>query len=101
MNFTRNKWVWGYGAVVLFAVAPLVAMAIGVFVAPALGCDVGTLSEAAAPDCPGGELVYVLFVSSWYALVTLPVGGAALVILGIVHIVAWYRSRQAARDSVQ
>lgn len=95
MNLTRNKWAWKYGVVALFAVAPLVAMAIGFFLAPVLGCNAEALNEAVAPDCPGGELVSLLFVSSWYALITLPMGGAALALLGLIHLFSWYRSRKA------
>lgn len=93
LTFLKNKWLWGYGVVLIGAVAPILAMMIGVLLAGLFGCDAGGLNEGSAPDCPGGDIVYMLFVSSWYVLVTLPLGALALVVLGLVHLTVWYRRR--------
>jgi len=90
----RHKWGMGYGAVLLFMVAPFLTMILGVFLAPVLGCDVNGLNEGSVPDCPGGDWVYILFVSSWYALFTLPAGAIALVVLALAHLIVWYRARR-------
>ncbi len=90
----RHGWAFAYGAVILFTLAPLLATLLGTLLAPLFGCDTNGMNEGSAPDCPGGDVIYLLFVSSWYALVTLPLGAALLAFLGFLHLIAWYRRRK-------
>lgn len=90
----RHKWGMGYGAVALFTIAPFLSLILGVLISPLLGCELMGMNEGTVPDCPGGELVYVLFVSSWYALFTLPAGVIALALLVLAHLIVWYRARR-------
>lgn len=94
----RYPWWFAYGGTVLFALAPLVATVIGTGLGALLGCDANGMNEGAAPDCPGGELIYVLYVSSWLALFTLPFGGLALAAVILIHLVVIYRRKGKAND---
>ncbi len=71
-RFTWRRWLIVYAAIGLFASSPLISVLVASILASAFGC--GTVNEASVPDCPGGELVSILFIAGWLALVTIPVG---------------------------
>jgi hypothetical protein len=69
-----------FAAIVLVAVAPLISVLISGVIAGVLGCE---LDEGSLHPCPLlgvdlGEILYVMFVLGWFALVTLPLGAVAL-----------------------
>jgi hypothetical protein len=101
----RSVFLWlgiPFVLIVLLALAPLLSALIAGAIADALGCG---LNEGGASPCPFmghdlGEPLVIMLVLGWLAILTLPLGAAALVIwLVIVCVVAvtrWRRRRVEA-----
>ncbi len=91
----RARWVT-LAAILLFGAAPILSVALSVGIADALGCR---LNEGAAHPCPlwgtdlGGVLVG-LFLAGWFAVVTVPLAGAALAIWALAWAVSAWRRRK-------
>ena len=93
-------WVWRRRSPVVgvllaaFAVLPFGAVALASALASAWSC---TVSEAGSSPClvggrDAGPLLADLFVSGWWMLVTLPLGGILLLV--------WYLLRRPGRAAV-
>jgi hypothetical protein len=101
----RSVFLWlgiSFVLIVLLALAPLLSALLAGAIADALGCG---LDEGGATPCPFmghdlGEPLVVMLGLGWLAILTLPLGAAALVIwLVIVCVVAvtcWRRRRVEA-----
>jgi hypothetical protein len=83
----------------LFALLPVIAFMVSVTMAGAANC---ALSEAAVHSCViagmelGGVLSF-LFVMGWFAYVTLPLGGGAIIVWLIMismHRLAWKKLQE-------
>lgn len=97
---------WAYGlfliVIVLFTLAPLLSVVTANIIAETQGC---MLNEGAIHPClvagmDLGPLLYTLFVLGWFALATLPLGGAAFVVwlvTLIIHRIAWGQMQKAKR----
>ena len=88
-----------YGVIVSWTAFPLVCALIATLVAAICGC---TLNETAAAPCVVfgvdlGKTLYTLGVMGWLGVVTLPTGGAALV-LYTIFVVAQRRISQRGKQ---
>lgn len=90
-------WLFVGGGV--FALLPVAAVLLASLLATIAGCNV---NEGGAEACSLlgldiGGLLYMLFVSGWFALITLPIGVPAvlvgLVLYGIAKVTLWRRNR--------
>ena len=83
-----------------FTLFPVFSVMFTSVVADANGCSV---NEGAPQPCmvmgsDWGELLYATGVMGWFMLVTLPLGGGALIVwlvMIIIHLAAWKRARRA------
>ena len=93
--FTWRHWGVLYGLVALFSFAPLLSAIVASFLSRVLGC--GEANEVFAPNCPGGSVIEVLFLLSWFGLITFPFG----IFLGFLLIIAnllWHFTRKSGQD---
>lgn len=95
------KFVWRvYGlallAIVVFALLPVASVFLTYLIAEANNCQV---NEAYVQPCVVlgidlGGLLYGMGVMGWLMLVTLPLGGGALIVwlvMLVIHYLAWWR----------
>lgn len=97
MKTLRRAGFWLFIGGLVFALWPVAAVLVATGLTAITGCDVneGGVQACNLLGLDIGELLYTLFVSGWYALVTLPIGGIAAFVGLIVYIVA----RVAGRSS--
>lgn len=98
----RFPWLL-YGAValliLLLAAAPMLSVIITGMIADAHGCVLheGSSNPCLVGDSDIGRTLYGFYVLGWFALATLPLGAAALLVLALVaaiHWFIWHRRRQ-------
>lgn len=100
----RGAWLVMWlllAAILLFATAPLISVAIAGMIAEANGC---TLHEGFVNPCivggvDWGSTLYALGVMGWFMLATIPIGAIALaawLVAAVVLLVIGYRRRRAA-----
>jgi hypothetical protein len=89
-------------AILLLTALPLISVIVGGSIASAYGCglDEGNIHPCLVGGQDLGSLLYTLFVLGWLMLVTLPLGGIAVIVwlvILIIHRIAWARiNRKAA-----
>ncbi len=84
-----------YAIVAIISAAPLILVIFGSLLGHALGC--GALGESSVPDCPGGSVIYVLFVSGWFGLITFPFGAFIMIFLALANVL-WYFTRKSGEN---
>lgn len=84
-----------YALVAIISAAPLILVIFGSMLAHALGC--GDVNESSVPDCPGGSVIYVLFVSGWFGLITFPFGVFIMIFLALANLL-WYFGRHKGAE---
>lgn len=93
---TAFGWLWlALPAILLFAAAPLLSVAIASVIAESGGC---TLHEGSANVCiingaDMGPTLYRMFVAGWFSFVTLPIGLFALLAWAAAFLVLWLRRK--------
>ncbi len=94
-------WQWAAALIVLGAAAPLLGAALADGLLAATGCPFGW--HAAEPCRVAGldlePLIARLGGLAWMAFVTVPAGGAALLLLGIAYLAVRARRAHRARRS--
>jgi purine-cytosine permease-like protein len=98
--FPWKLYATAFVVIVLFALAPLISVAVSSWIAEANGC---VLNEADSHPCPVwgvdlGGLLVIMFVMGWFMLATIPLGGGALIVwlvLVLIHYLAWRRRQKA------
>jgi hypothetical protein len=91
--------------IVLLALSPFVGAMVAGTIADAYGCqlDEGSVHPCIVNGRDIGETLYAFGVLGWFALATIPIGFALLVIyLAIVilyYLVKWYRRRRPAHPA--
>ncbi len=98
----KRLMVVALALIVLFGAAPIVAVLAAAAIAGALGC---TLNEGAAHACllfgrNIGGMLYVMFTSHWFAMMTIPVAVMVLVVWGIVALILVLLHRRRRRQVV-
>ena len=93
--FTWRHWFLVYTIVAIISAAPLILVIFGSLLGHALGC--GALGESSVPDCPGGSVIYVLFVSGWFGLITFPFGAFIMIFLALANV-PWYFTRKSGEN---
>ena len=86
--------------ILLLALAPLASVLVASFVAGANGCalDEGSIHPCLVGGADWGEALYTMAVAGWLMLLSLPLGGAALLLLALVlgiHRYFWARKARA------
>lgn len=100
----RGAWLVMWillAAILLFATAPVISVAIAGMIAEANGCR---LHEGFANPCviggvDWGGTLYALGVMGWFMLATIPIGAIALaawVVAAVVLLIVGHRRRRAA-----
>jgi hypothetical protein len=89
-----------YAVAVIWTVWPIACVASANLIASVLHCR---LSEGGPSPCTflGTDIsrqLYVLALSFWYALTTLPTGIPAIVLVAVVHCVMSFAARRGAAD---
>lgn len=100
----RGAWVLMWlvlAAILLFAAAPVISVAIAGMIAEANGCQLheGFVNPCIVGGVDWGGTLYALGVMGWLMLATLPLGALALaawVVAAIVLLVVGHRRRRAA-----
>ncbi len=87
--------------IVLFAAAPFLSVLFTYAIADANNCVVNeaTVNPCMVMGADWGELLYFTGVMGWFMLVTIPLGGGALIVwlvILLIHYLAW---RQKAGTS--
>jgi uncharacterized membrane protein YhaH (DUF805 family) len=84
-----------FALIVLFALAPLISLIIGLVIAAGLGCelDEGSVHPCLFMGTDLGDTLYVMTVAMWFSMFTVPLGAVAVVVWLIV--VAAHGRRQA------
>jgi len=99
IDYGRRLMVVSLVLIVAFALMPLISAISAGFVAQSLGCR---LDESGSHPCmlwgsDIGDTLLVFFVMGWFELLTLPLGGLALLLwLGVAAWRAMARRRRAA-----
>lgn len=97
--FPWKAYLWSLAGLLLFASAPLLGGFLASVIASAHDCR---LNEATVHSCVVlgidlGGMLYVLFVMTWFGLVTLPLGAMALtgwIVVLVLHLIRrWLQSR--------
>lgn len=88
---------WALALIVSFALLPIISVITSIGIASIAGCH---LNEASAHPCAVlgvdiGRLLALMFVAGWFALATVPLGGAALLIWAVVAIALFIRARSS------
>lgn len=73
---------------IIYMMAPIALPLLAGILAPMLGCE--NLNEGSAPECPGGEALYTMFVAGWFIFFTIPTGLLALKILAIAFLIYFF-----------
>ncbi len=73
---------------IIYMMAPIARPLLAGILAPMLGCE--NLNEGSAPECPGGEALYTMFVAGWFIFFTIPTGLLALKILAIAFLIYFF-----------
>jgi uncharacterized membrane protein YdbT with pleckstrin-like domain len=86
--------------ILLFALAPVISVAVAGWLAETNGCvlNEGSVNPCMIGGADRGDTLYMLFVLGWFALATLPLGGGALIVwlvILIIHRIAWGRMQKA------
>ena len=102
----RFPW-WAYWLflvmIALFAFAPIISVIAASLIAEANGCglDEGSIHPCLVAGSDLGSTLYTLFVLGWFALATLPLGGAAFFVwlaTLIIHRIAWGQMQKGKRS---
>ncbi|WP_343840735.1 hypothetical protein [Bowmanella denitrificans] len=77
--------------VLAFTLIPIGCVYLSEAIASIVGCSVG---EASTQSCELlgidiGGLLYMLFVSGWLGIITIPVGGISTIVLFIMALSSW------------
>ncbi|HEV7291445.1 MAG TPA: hypothetical protein VGN79_03915 [Devosia sp.] len=101
-----RRFPWAFHATFLtaalaFAVWPIVSVVLAIVLADANGCEIGKMAPQPCPvlGLDIGGLLYAMKGLSWLAVMTLPLGGGALIAwtaVFLIHLLAWRRFRLAA-----
>jgi len=99
--FPLRYYVITMVVIILFAIAPIIAIIAADAIATAHGCS---LNEGGASVCmvmgsDWSQALYAAFVLPWLLFLTLPLaGGAVLVwlVILLIHYVAWRRSTEVS-----
>lgn len=94
-TYTWKHWVVTYSLVALFSCFPIISVFFGWLLGQMLGCE--SMNEGSIPNCPGGDIIYILFVTGWLSLVTLPFGGFVIAFLGVANVL-WYLKKKSGQD---
>jgi hypothetical protein len=97
-RFTWKRWLAVYAGIGLFAASPLISILIAWIWASLVGC--GVVTEASAPDCPGGEYIGILFIAGWLALFTIPVG-FLLFLVAVAFTLLWLLQRAIIQKAAE
>ena len=91
MNAVKRGGFWLFILSLGFAALPILSVLLASVLSSVFGCPV---DEGSVHACSVlglfdiGDLLYVLFVSGWYALVTIPLGIIGAVAGGVLYAVA-------------
>lgn len=100
----RGAWLVMWlllAAILLFATAPLISVAIAGMIAEANGCRLheGFVNPCVIGGVDWGGTLYALGVMGWFMLATIPIGAIALaawVVAAVVLLIVGHRRRRAA-----
>jgi hypothetical protein len=97
MNWTLRIGIIGMVLSAVVALLPIGAVLVSEIISTAAGC---TVNEAYADPCivagvDIADLLYTLFVSGWLALISLPFGGAGVMVFGIVSLVGAFTHKRS------
>lgn len=100
----RIGWIamWIVLAVILLiAAAPLISVLIAGWIADANGCalDEGSIHPCMVNGEDIGGMLYTLGVMGWFMLVTIPLGGLAVVVWLIVAAILFFIGRRKAASA--
>ena len=89
-----------FAVLVIFTILPMVSVVIASIIAENHGCalDEGSMHPCLVNGADWSETLYTMFVLGWLMLVTLPLGGGALLvwlIVLVIHHIAWSNRRKA------
>ncbi|MCC5956924.1 MAG: hypothetical protein JJU07_12535 [Natronohydrobacter sp.] len=98
--FPWKSYIWALVAIVLIAAAPVLSGLLASEIASSHECR---LNEARAHSClvlgiDVGGLLYVMFVMTWFGMLTLPIGAMALsglIIALVLHLIRRWRQNRA------
>jgi hypothetical protein len=77
---------WALAIIVLFAASPLVSLILAILIAAPFGCrlDEGSVYPCVILGVDFGTLLYVMSVSAWFVMFTVPFAGLALIVWLVV-----------------
>ncbi|MGV3574450.1 MAG: hypothetical protein ACO1O4_04840 [Devosia sp.] len=98
---------WAYwlflAVIALFAFAPVISVLVASFIAESSGCSLneGSINPCLVAGSDLGSTIYTLFVLGWFAIATLPLGGAAFFVwlaTLIIHRIGWVQMQKGKRS---
>jgi hypothetical protein len=102
-TMNMKKYIQNIGAayfwIVLYTIAPILCVLIASGIAYVTGSrlDEGNAHPSIILGVDIGSLLYFLFVSGWFMLLTIPTGLLALLIITIIWIVQKYKEKNGLR----
>ena len=85
-DYSLGDWLKIYLTIMALAVAPIASALTAGGIASLLGCS---LNEGST-DCPMGGILYVMFVSGWFAMGTLPIGALLFCLFAIINCYCYF-----------
>ncbi|MET0438115.1 MAG: hypothetical protein ABW043_11540 [Devosia sp.] len=98
---------WAYwlflAVIALFAFAPVISVLVASSIAESNGCNLneGSINPCLVAGSDMGPTIYTLFVLGWFAIATIPLGGAAFFVwlaTLIIHRIAWGQMQKGKRS---
>ena len=98
---------WAYwlflAVIALFAFAPVISVLVASSIAESNGCNLieGGINPCLVAGSDMGPIIYTLFVLGWFAIATIPLGGAAFFVwlaTLIIHRIAWGQMQKGKRS---
>lgn len=93
--YTWRHWVIAYLLVTIFIFTPVFIAFAALILSTVLGC--GDVSEDISPDCSGGSILYGMYVTGWFGLLTFPFG-IFLALIVIIANVIWYFTKKSGAE---
>jgi hypothetical protein len=93
----KRFMIWSLVLIVVIGALPLISALAASTLAGALGCELneGSIHPCLLGGTDVGGMLYTMFVLHWFGLMTLPLGGMALVVWLIVAVILlcirWFR----------
>jgi hypothetical protein len=100
---TKKLMVWALAMILAFGALPLVSLLLAMIIALPLGCrlDEGNVYPCVIFGLDFGTLLYVMAVSGWLAMFTVPVAGLALIVWLIVLVILLVMRRHRRPEAIE